>query len=266
MGKTNISWCTHSLNLQKWHCQKISAGCKNCYALAMAARFPNNASEKPELRDLATIEREVAAIPSGAWVFLGDMYDVFLEGTPEKNINAHFDAVWERPDVNWMMLTKRPVGALKYLRANPGSCPDNLWFGVSVENKATLRRIRVLKDIPARYKFASFEPLLEPVHDHLHYHGARWLDFAIVGGESGPNRRPFNKAWARGLRDYFRDREGREIDQTWRTVFHFKQGSALRPGEDYLLDGVEYRPLPDGSDKADRPERTRIALQRLPGF
>jgi len=65
--------------------------------------------------------------------------------------------------------------------------------GVSVENRRWLSRLDILSQIPAVVHFASFEPLLRDLGDI-----APWLsllNWAIIGGESGPHRRPMDIAW-----------------------------------------------------------------------
>ena len=100
----------------------------------------------------------------------------------------------------------------------------NLWAGTSVEDQATAdERIPLLLQTPAAQRFASYEPALGPV-DFTSLTVARsdgreqWnaldrfeasdaepgspktvLDWIIVGGESGPNARPFDIAWARTI-------------------------------------------------------------------
>jgi protein gp37 len=73
----------------------------------------------------------------------------------------------------------------------------NVWLGVSVEDRARLSRIESLRHTPAAIRFISFEPLLEDLGD-LDLRGISWC---IAGGESGPNARPMDLAWARSLRD-----------------------------------------------------------------
>lgn len=103
----------------------------------------------------------------------------------------------------------------------------NVWLGVSVEDQATAdARIPVLLELPAALRWVSYEPALGTIdftgldvlgqtrtepHPHdpvvrldaLRGHlsgpdelGAR-LDWVVVGGESGPNARPFDLWWAR---------------------------------------------------------------------
>ncbi len=60
--------------------------------------------------------------------------------------------------------------------------PDNVWAGVSVENREYLQRIDHLRSVPARVRFISFEPLLESLGGI----DLAAIDSVIVGGESGP--------------------------------------------------------------------------------
>lgn len=235
---TSISWCTSTLNLQKWHCVPASAGCKNCYALALGKRYPANVSDKPELANMPARLRKLARFNPGEWVFMADMYDYLLKDTPMSMVLLHHVLPLLRPDVNFMVLTKRP----QFISDVEGICddwPDNLWFGVTIENMKETWRLKLLKEQSAQHRFISFEPLLEDVSDGMDLKG---INFAIVGGESGTNRRSYDKQWARNIE---------AVCNRDNAVFHHKQGSAFNPGKDYLLVGRELRPLPDGTCRDD---------------
>lgn len=74
----------------------------------------------------------------------------------------------------------------------------NVWIGTSIEDQATAdARIPHLRSTPAAIRFISFEPMLGPIAD-LDFTGINW---AIVGGESGPHARPMHPDWVRSLRD-----------------------------------------------------------------
>jgi len=96
----------------------------------------------------------------------------------------------------------------------------NVWLGVSVEDQQSAdARIPHLLQTPAALRFVSYEPALGPVNfdsdemEGLHalgcgdsdcktrdkIPGCHGLDWLIVGGESGPNARPFDIAWARQI-------------------------------------------------------------------
>ena len=121
---------------------------------------------------------------------------------------------------------------------------------MSVEDQATVdERIPLLLETPAAVRFISVEPMLEEVDlsEWLapDYHGmwqdAEWeppdkndprqnaIDWTIVGGESGPNRRPFDVAWAEDLY-----RQCKEAG----VAFFYKQGSGLYPGQNDELPNV----------------------------
>lgn len=103
----------------------------------------------------------------------------------------------------------------------------NVWLGVSVEDQKTADlRIPALLDSPAAVRWLSCEPLLGPVdlgvwtapHSPECLDGddappwctcgrdyAGYLDWVVVGGESGRGARPMHPDWARSLRDQCRD-------------------------------------------------------------
>lgn len=102
---------------------------------------------------------------------------------------------------------------------NMGPGPlSNVWLGVSVENENAEWRIHELAKCDAAVRFVSAEPLIGPLNEmpglgieadrdgtwrrESKFGGAtRWLDWVIVGGESGPGARPCNVAWIRSIRD-----------------------------------------------------------------
>ena len=90
-----------------------------------------------------------------------------------------------------------------------------VWLGTSVENAAYLHRIDALRRVPARIRFISFEPLLGPIVEP----DLRGIDWAIVGGESGPRARPMEKWWVERLHEAC-ERED--------VVFFFKQWGGKR--------------------------------------
>jgi protein gp37 len=74
----------------------------------------------------------------------------------------------------------------------------NVWLGVTGETqKFAHERTDILRRIPAAVRFVSFEPLLG------HITGIDWtgINWAIVGGETGPGARPMHPDWVRDLRD-----------------------------------------------------------------
>jgi len=97
--------------------------------------------------------------------------------------------------------------------APPPAWPlPNVWLGVSVEDqKRADERIPHLLRTPAAIRFLSIEPMLEAIDlNRMETMCETWrkgftigtyLDWVIVGGESGHNARPLDLAWARSIRD-----------------------------------------------------------------
>lgn len=118
------------------------------------------------------------------------------------------------PHLDWLLLTKRPENIPAMWSA--GECPDckkdrmrcghwpaligrrkNVWLGTSIACKNDLKNIDELRKCRelAPVLFLSAEPLLQDLGD-IDLTGIDWV---IVGGESGPNARPMEFAWAESL-------------------------------------------------------------------
>jgi len=96
-------------------------------------------------------------------------------------------------------------------------------MGVSVENDKYKQRIDDLRQTGAHVKFLSLEPLLGSL-GKLNLCG---IDWAIVGGESGPGARPLNAEWVTEIRDqclrsgvafFFKQWGGVQKSKTGRTL------------------------------------------------
>lgn len=109
-----------------WACEKVSAGCKNCYADALSHRYGGvrragewNAAtmatltpfvDEKELRMLLTSTKI-----SGTRVFIGDMTDVFGAWVSFDLLDKLFAVFALRPDVTFQVLTKRPARMREYI-------------------------------------------------------------------------------------------------------------------------------------------------------
>jgi protein gp37 len=153
-------------------------------------------------------------------VFAGDLCDIFDREGPAEARDRMWELFRSTPNLTWQILTKRPENFSRYLPADWGQKGfANVWIGVTTENRREARRrIDILRKMPARLRFVSFEPLLEDLPD-LDLSG---IDWAIVGGESGAQARPFDLAWARSIQAKC---------AASGTIFFFKQLGA-RPIED----------------------------------
>jgi len=110
--------------------------------------------------------------------------------------------------------------------------PENVWMGVTVENKDVKFRIDDLGGIPAAVKFLSLEPLLGPLGEL----GLSKIDWVIVGGESGPGARPMRKEWVLEIKRQC-------IEQ--KVPFFFKQwGGVNKKRNGRLLEGRTWDEMP----------------------
>lgn len=212
MGKnTAINWCHHTANFW-WGCQKVSEGCKNCYAETLSRRYGKSIwgppattvreKKKAVWGDIWKWDAEAKAAGERRRVFVSSMSD-FLEDHPmvEAWRQSAIAALWGLEWLDVLLLTKRPENAERFLSMWYDKWPAHVWFGVSIEDQETAnRRLSWLWKVPAAIHFISAEPLLESVNlfmmktDEI----KRWV---IVGGESGIGCRPFEWDWARALRD-----------------------------------------------------------------
>jgi protein gp37 len=199
MATSTIEWTDSTWN-PVTGCTKISPGCKNCYAERMAKRL--QAMGQPNYKDgfRVSLHEHALALPL-KWkkpqtIFVNSMSDVFHEDVPESFIRRIFDTMAKAPWHIFQVLTKR-AERLEAIGRNL-TWPDNVWMGVSVEAKDYLYRIDRLRNVGARVRFISFEPLLGGL-GKIDLHGIHW---AIVGGESGPRARPIVKEWVLEIRDH----------------------------------------------------------------
>lgn len=192
MARSSIEWTESTWN-PVTGCDKISAGCKHCYAERMARRL--QAMGQPNYKNgfLVTLQPQNLELPL-KWrrpqmVFVNSMSDLFHADVPVNYVHQVFTTIQKASWHTFQVLTKR---ADRLASLAPSlSWPSNLWMGVSVESQAHLKRVDYLRTTPAKVKFLSLEPLLGPL-PHLDLHDISWV---IVGGESGPGARPMREEW-----------------------------------------------------------------------
>jgi len=128
-------------------------------------------------------------------IFVNSMSDLFHKDVPIEFILKVFDVMRRAHWHTFQVLTKR---AERLEEVSPRiEWPDNVWMGVSVENSDYTYRIGHLRRTGAKIKFLSLEPLLGPL-PNLRLDGIQW---AIIGGESGPGARSLDPAWVVDIRD-----------------------------------------------------------------
>lgn len=180
-------------------CTKISAGCKNCYARAMALRLKAMGTKGYEKGFSLNMRPEKLNEPITRKVptvfFVNSMSDLFHEKIPFEFIDQVFNTIENAPQHTFQILTKRAKRMAEYF--NFRQPPKNAWLGVTVENKKSgIPRIDYLREISATILFLSVEPLLEDLGE-INLNNINWV---IVGGESGTNARPMKPEWVDSIR------------------------------------------------------------------
>ena len=180
-------------------CTKISPGCMNCYAERMANRMRLMGSERYRNGFNITLHNEVVEAPlrwkKPQMIFVNSMSDLFLRDVPIGFIKNVFDVMGQAHWHTYQVLTKRADRLLEV--SQELLWKENIWMGVTVENRDYVHRIDSLRKTGAHIKFLSIEPLLVPI-PNLDLEGIDWV---IVGGESGPGARPMDPAWVLDIRD-----------------------------------------------------------------
>lgn len=203
--KSMIEWTEATWN-PTTGCDRISPGCDNCYALALAKRLKamgalkyqvdgNQATSGP---GFAIQMHEAALRVPHQWrqprtVFVNSMSDLWHAHVTDEFIGKVFTVMAETPRHTYQLLTKRPIRLVRMAPRLPW--PSNIWVGVSVEAVDQLWRVDRLRQVPAAVRFISAEPLLGPLSD-LALGGIDWL---IAGGESGISARPMDSRWVEDL-------------------------------------------------------------------
>jgi protein gp37 len=205
--KTEIAWTDSTLN--PWiGCQKVSAGCDNCYAeTLMDKRYhkvewgPHGERKRTSAsnwRQPITWNKHHAAFQAQHGrrqrVFCASLADVFDNKAPVGAREDLFQLIRDTPELDWLLLTKRPENISKMLPADWSNGYPGVWLGTTCEDQSAYdRRWPILASVPAAVRFISYEPAL----------GDIWLpsgdvqpDWLICGGESGSGHRYMKPEWA----------------------------------------------------------------------
>lgn len=216
-------------------CDKISAGCKFCYAEIMTKRLKAMGQEKYAggFRDIRAHESEL--LRPYTWkrpktVFVNSMSDLFHDKIQVPFIQQVFKTMNDCSLHTFQVLTKRAENVYKY--SNQLNWSDNIWMGVSVEDNRVVDRIDFLRESGAKVKFLSLEPLIGPL-PNLNLSGIDWV---IVGGESGRKPRPMNPEWVIDIQRQCKEQK---------VAFFFKQwGGVNKKAAGRLLNGRTYDEMP----------------------
>lgn len=239
--ETLIAWTDKTFNAAMG-CTKVSDGCKWCYAEALTKNRmglslwgPNGSRQITSAANWKKPKKwntEALTLGESQRVFCGSLFD-YMEDHP--TINEMRPRLWDlirhTPNLDWQLLTKRPERIAENLPADWGDGWPNVWLGTSIEDMRVAGRADHLRKIPAVVHFISYEPALGPL-DTIDLTNIQWV---ICGGESGPNFRVMDLAWARSMRRHC---------EAHGVAYFFKQSSAYRTEMGTTLDGETIKGYP----------------------
>lgn len=248
MNDTEISWTEKTWN-PVTGCTKHSEGCRNCYAETMARRLKAMGVKGYEDGFKVTLHPERLGEPlklkGRNMVFVCSMGDLYHEDVPCDFIDGVLEVISKTPNNTYQILTKRADDMRMYFKLLEESStryiPENLWLGVTVENREAKERIGCLRDIKTcAVRFLICEPLLEDLGE-LDLRGIGWV---IVGGESGAKARPMKEEWVLNIR--------RQCEEQG-VPFFFKQWGTWgadgvrrdKKANGFLLQGQKFQQYPE---------------------
>jgi protein gp37 len=250
MATSSIEWTEATWNPVAG-CTILSPGCTNCYAMRMAARLEamgmgkysgltRKSGGRAKWTGAVTLDRSTLDVPrrwlKSRMIFVNSMSDLFQDAVPESFIAEVWQVMAATPQHTYQILTKRPERMALATRSLP--LLPNVWLGASVENAAYFERLDHLRSTRAAVRFVSLEPLLGSVAGV----DLTSVDWAIVGGESGPGARPMDPEWVREIR---------AACLKHGTAFFFKQwGGRNKKKAGRTLDGKTWSEFPEARPAA----------------
>ncbi len=208
-------------------CNKVSSGCKFCYAEIMTKRLKAMGLEKYK-DGFQVRHHEYELQRPYTWkkpkvVFVNSMSDLFHPNVPVEFIQKVFKVMNENPQHVFQVLTKRADLLYDYDKKGLLNWSPNIWMGVSVENEKVENRIDFLRKTGAETKFLSCEPLIGPL-SNMNLKNINWV---IVGGESGRKPRPMNERWVLDIKKQCEDFEALFFFKQWGGTNKKKAGRTL---------------------------------------
>ena len=229
-----------------WHgCKKISAGCQNCYVYRTDAKFERDASEVKKTTSFYLPRKKNRAgeykIPSGETVYTCFTSDFFLDYADEWRREA-WEMIRERPDLHFIMITKRPDRFYVSLPDDWGDGYENVTIGCTAENAdRAAYRLPIFASLPIKHKIIICEPLLSEIDLSPYLFG---IEEVVAGGESGNEARVCDFEWVKRIRrdcvtagvDFTFKQTGarfRKDGRLYRIERKYQHSQAKRAGIDY---------------------------------
>jgi protein gp37 len=215
---TKIEWCDSTFN--PWiGCTKISPACDHCYAAALDKRtggdhwgnVPRRRTGEHNWNEPRRWQKKAAAFLAEHGhkrrVFCASMADVFDNQVPTEWRADLWALIRDCPDLDWLLLTKRPQNINKMKPEFWEEIKGSIWLGTTVEDQTRAdQNIPHLIGQDCAVRFLSCEPLLGPI-DFKKVPGFNRIGvslfgwWVIAGGESGAGARPSHPEWVRSIRD-----------------------------------------------------------------
>ena len=166
---SKIGWTHHTANFW-WGCNKVSSGCMHCYIYGTMRRAGVKQPFNGPIRlsgiweDVPRWNRRAAKAGERHRVFTCSMSDFFHQGADKWRADA-WNLIREATNLDWLILSKRPELIADRLPADWGHKWPHVWLGATVENSQELRRIEILKAIPAAI-LTLLVDITDPVEVH----------------------------------------------------------------------------------------------------
>lgn len=215
-----------------WHgCHKCSPGCLNCYVFYLDEKrnrdtnviTRNKTNFNLPLKKNRSGEFKIPSGSEAATCFTSDFFIAEADGWR----NEAWQIIRQRPDVDFLICTKRIERFNDCLPDDWGEGYDNVIIAVTCENQQKAdERIPILTEIKAKRKYIFNSPILEDI-DLSTYLQSGEIDLVSVGGESYANARVCDFEWIKHIK--------RDCDK-YGVKFDFHQ-----TGSNFVMNGKHYK-------------------------
>jgi protein gp37 len=190
------------MNWDPWTgCYKISDGCTYCYYYGpFSKRYgQNNVLKTNEFdKPIAKTKKGTPKILPGKIVATCFASDFFIDEADEWRTDA-WAMIKQRPDLDFLILTKRIDRFTISLPNDWGDGYDNVNIGCTVENQESADyRLPLFLSYPIKRRFIAAAPLLGALDLSAYLDG---VEHVTVGGETGREARMCKYDWVLAIRE-----------------------------------------------------------------
>lgn len=195
MNRTRIEWTIWTWN----PVTGCKHGCWYCYAKRLCLRFKKVFPNGFEPTFYPERLKEPWELKTPSKIFVCSIADLFASWTPTEWRDAVLKSMLQCPIKHtFQILTKNP----ERIPTNDvmHEYPDNWWFGTTVTGEGTgadIVNIKLIKNVPAKVRFVSFEPLLNDIDFNIYsLEGIQWV---IIGKLTGSKRVKLPWSWVENI-------------------------------------------------------------------